>query len=206
MIRDQSEIRMYNLTEDQKTSLHWIIQKIRDGKLNEEFTCVFLTSGKFARFQGKGDDINEDVPLTKVILYSLEAEKLIFLNRKKEENVFHCGLLGKKAYKAIDSNFKEESNVQVATLPRLFYFLTMVFAMAFSITMVLVVFLITRNLIITVSIIFTALVIFLLIGVFQLRREESLSEKNFMQILELFIKQIPNILGKGLNINEHKNK
>jgi hypothetical protein len=100
-------MKMYNLTEEQKHSLHWIVQKIRSGELGEVFDCVFFIDGKFARFQGKGENINEDVPITENILQALKASELIFVERK-EKTVLHCALLGDKAYKAIDSNFNEE--------------------------------------------------------------------------------------------------
>ena len=104
---------MYNLTEEQKHSLRWIVQKIRGGELGDVFDCVFFLDGKFARFQGKGEYINEDVPITESTLQALKASEIIFVERK-EKTVLHCGLLGDKAYKAVDSNFKKEGiSVQV---------------------------------------------------------------------------------------------
>jgi len=113
-IRDESEIRMY-LTEYQKKSLRWIVQKIRGNELDEEFSCVFLTNGKFARFEGKGANITEEVPITKSVLQALKASEMIFVE-SEGRTVLRCGLLGNKAYKAVDSNFEEVSDIRVTSL------------------------------------------------------------------------------------------
>jgi|GEM_PF-1947322 len=64
---------MYNLDEYQKKTLRWIVQKIREGELGEIFDCVFLINGKFARFQGKGENITDDVPINESVLQALKA-------------------------------------------------------------------------------------------------------------------------------------
>ena len=189
---------MYNLTKSQKEALCWIVQEIRDGNLAEEFSCVFLTNGKFARFQGKGADIVEEPPITEGALNALMASELIVVD-KREKFLLHCTLRD-NAYKAVDSNFEEVSDIREISFPRIFYLVVM----ALSIGMVLIVFLLTHNLAITGFILFAALLIFLFIGTFQLRQEKSLSEKNFMQLMELFIKQLPLLLGKGVNENKDK--
>lgn len=107
---------MYNLNEEQKNTLRWIIQKIREGELSDVFDCVFLINGKFARFQGKGENMTEEVPINENALMALKASKFIFVERH-EKTVFHCGLLGDKAYLAVDSNFEEGDNVQVYSRP-----------------------------------------------------------------------------------------
>mgnify|MGYP000869683809 CR=1 FL=1 len=106
---------MYNLDEDQKKTLRWIVQKIREGELGEIFDCVFLINGKFARFQGKGENITDDVPINESVLQALKASGLIFIERH-EKTVLHCGLLGDKAYNAVDTNFGEGTDVRVTPL------------------------------------------------------------------------------------------
>jgi hypothetical protein len=106
---------VYNLTEDQKESLRWIVQKIRSGDLDDVFSCVFLTRGKFARFEGKGANITEEAPITESVLQALKASELIFIE-PEGRTVLRCGLLGDKAYKAVDSNFEEVSDVRVTSL------------------------------------------------------------------------------------------
>ena len=100
---------MNNLTEEQKNSLRWIVQKIRGGELAEMFDCVFFINGKCARFQGQGSKITEEIPLNEGILQTLEASKLIFIERK-EKTVWRCGILGNKAYEMVDSDFVEIDN------------------------------------------------------------------------------------------------
>lgn len=99
---------MYNLTEEQKLSLRWIVQKIRCGELGEAFDCVFITTGKCVRIQGKGENISEEIPLSEGVLHSLQASGMIYIETK-ERTVWRCGLLGEKAYKAVDSNFTENT-------------------------------------------------------------------------------------------------
>jgi len=106
---------MYNLNEEQKESLRWIVLKIRGGELGDVFDCVFFINGKFARFQGKGENITEDAPITESVLQAFKASELIFVERQ-EKTVLHCGLLGDRAYKAVDSNFEEINDVRVASL------------------------------------------------------------------------------------------
>ncbi len=62
---------MYNLSENQKEALRWIVQKIYEQQLGEEFECVFLLDEKVARFKGLGEEITEDIPITKSVLKAL---------------------------------------------------------------------------------------------------------------------------------------
>jgi hypothetical protein len=81
--------------------------------------------------------------------------------------------------------------------PRLsgtFYFM----AMAVSVALPLLVFLLTKNIITTGFILFAAVLLFVLIGAFKLKQEKSLSETNFMQLIKLVFEQIPSLI-KGLN-------
>jgi hypothetical protein len=112
-------MKMYNLTEEQKLSLRWIIQKIRNEELGEVFDCVFFATGKCARFQGKGENITEEIPLSEGILQSLQASDMIFIE-KREKAVWRCGLLGNKAYKAVDSNFAETKTVSLSEREMIF--------------------------------------------------------------------------------------
>jgi len=93
---------MYNLIDEQKESIRWIVQKIRSGELNEEFNCVLHINGNFARFEGKGEEITE-APITEGTLGALKVSELLLVE-PKERFLRHCTIL-EKAYQAVDSDF-----------------------------------------------------------------------------------------------------
>ena len=91
---------MYNLTEQQKEILRWIVQKVREGNLTEEFTFVHLGSGDI-RFMGRGiKDVSDHPLLTEGVLNVLMASELILVD-KSDTGAIHC-ILRKKAYKAVE--------------------------------------------------------------------------------------------------------
>lgn len=93
----------YNLTEKQSEMLHWIVQNVRDGKLDEEFTFVYLNNGRI-RFMGGTSKVIPNPPfLSEGTLNALMASSLILVN-KNENGWVNCTLLG-KAYEAVDSDF-----------------------------------------------------------------------------------------------------
>ncbi len=126
-------------------------------------------------------DNKEAQEIQKTILSFLDGLLIIPLERKKNSSP------NKKSYPIAPH------------LSGLFYLL----AMIASVALPFFVFMVTKSLITMGFIFFFALLIFLLIGAFTLRQEKLLSEKNFMQLIELVVKQIP-ILIKGLN--SHKNQ
>ena len=95
---------MYNLTDIQKETLRWIVMKIREGNLPEEFSFVYLDSGDI-RFIGRGigTGVSDHPPMTDGILNALQASGLILANTN-DQGYVSCTLLG-TAYEAVDSNF-----------------------------------------------------------------------------------------------------
>lgn len=99
---------MYNLTPKQREILQWIVQKVREGNLDEEFSFVYLACGDI-RFVGRGaKDVSNHPFLSEGVLDALMASGLILVNTS-DKNIVHCTLLG-KAYEAVDSNFDEAVN------------------------------------------------------------------------------------------------
>ena len=94
---------MYNLTSKQREILQWIIQNVRDGNLEEEFTFVRVASGDIL-FIGRGArNVLKPVPdLSTGALRALMQSGLILVDTAN--NNVHCTLLG-KAYEAVDSEF-----------------------------------------------------------------------------------------------------
>ncbi len=91
----------YNLTDNQKKIITWIVQEIRSQNLPEEFFVVFTFNGvSISGYQGK-------LPLPDLSAGALEAldraDLIIFkdLSRRSE---YKCIVLG-KAYEAVDLNF-----------------------------------------------------------------------------------------------------
>lgn len=85
------------------------------------------------------------------------------------------------------SEIDSDAPTPVTLLPGYFFLL----AMTLSVTLPLLVFLVTRDVFGMGIIFFVAILLFLLLGGFYLRSQESLSEKNFLQLIGIVIKQIP---------------
>ncbi len=102
---------MYNLTSKQKEILQWMVQNVREGNLDEEFTFVYLASGDI-RFVGRGvKKTMLNVPfLSEGVLSALMTSGLILFS-ENDRNTIHCTLLG-QAYEAVDSNFAETEEKQ----------------------------------------------------------------------------------------------
>lgn len=99
---------MYNLTENQKNILIWIVRQVRSGNLPEDFHFIYTGAGKI-HYRGKGIGKIEDSPFLSIgIMKALMASNLILFEEKGEEIVsYRCTLLG-NAYRAVDTNFAEE--------------------------------------------------------------------------------------------------
>lgn len=105
---------MYNLTEKQKEILKWIVQKVREGNLSEEFAFVYLGNGDI-RFMGRGiKDVSDHPLLTEGVLSALMASELILVD-KNDMGLVHCTLRG-NAYKAVDSNFESVTTTKTERL------------------------------------------------------------------------------------------
>ena len=99
---------MYNLTENQKNVLRWLVQQVRDGKLSEEFSVFWDYSGStIPEYKRAIDDTMPDI--TEGIISALASSNLLFFTPElsgfnQREIGRRCTLLG-KAYEAVDSNF-----------------------------------------------------------------------------------------------------
>ncbi len=96
---------MYNLTPKQREILQWIVQNVRNGNLDEEFTIIRLANGGVLfRSQGAGKLPKMMPDLSNGALKAIMESGLMLVDIV-DKNV-HCTLLG-KAYEAVDSNFNE---------------------------------------------------------------------------------------------------
>ena len=96
---------MYNLTDNQKEFLRWLVQQVRDEKLREEFYITWVSGGT-VYMSGYKDRAN--IPkVTMGVLDALAANNLLLCTikyREGREEGRRCVLTG-KAYEAVDSNF-----------------------------------------------------------------------------------------------------
>ncbi len=88
----------YNLTDNQKKIITWIVQEIRSQNLPEEFFVVFTFNGvSIYGYQGK-----LPLDISAGTLEALDRADLIIFKRRGAE--YKCIVLG-KAYEAVDLNF-----------------------------------------------------------------------------------------------------
>ncbi len=99
---------MYNLTETQKIIAKWLVQSVRDKKLEEEFTIywieTFETSSPQAvlfDWRGTKDELKE-VDLSQGALNALKANDLLYIENISKN--WKCTLTG-KIYEAVDKDF-----------------------------------------------------------------------------------------------------
>ncbi|HOR18512.1 MAG TPA: TIGR02391 family protein [Brevefilum sp.] len=103
---------MYNLTDNQKDILRWIVQEVRHKNLPEEFIVVWhFGDNSIIGFTGKEGDIPE---ITKGVLDLFHDNGLMFCRPNmalqslapyiSSDTTRHCTLTG-KAYEAVDSDF-----------------------------------------------------------------------------------------------------
>ncbi len=113
-VRNNERDSMYNLTQRQKEIIQWIVQKVREENLSEEFSFVYLASGDI-KFVGRGiKDVSNAPFLSEGVMNALMASGLILYNKSDKGSV-HCTLLG-KAYEAVDSNFDASTSLSATTL------------------------------------------------------------------------------------------
>lgn len=90
----------YNLTNNQKKIITWIVQEIRSQNLPEEFLVVFTFNGvSFSGYQGK-----LPLDISAGALEALDRADLIIFKHLSKRPEYKCIVLG-KAYEAVDSNF-----------------------------------------------------------------------------------------------------
>jgi hypothetical protein len=111
---------MYNLTNQQKDLVRWLIQKIQEGKLNEEFRIIWVHTfsddapsleAGMVDFKGTEEELSE-IPITQGALNVLVANELIHCDivyktdksGKRNEAERKCTVMG-KAYEAVDTEF-----------------------------------------------------------------------------------------------------
>jgi hypothetical protein len=106
---------MYNLTDNQKDILRWLVKQVRNGSLPEEFHILWSDDEKAYIFEYIGEK-KEETPIIKMgALDSLAFTNLILCNITYETKVGssgnyqgeknrRCTLLG-KAYEAVDTDF-----------------------------------------------------------------------------------------------------
>jgi hypothetical protein len=95
---------VYNLTENQKKLIKWIVQEISNGNLDEEFRITRTQAGlSIAQYRGEG----EQPIISDGILDALATEGLIIRSRQSQTlkaTIDRCTVTG-KAYEAVKSNF-----------------------------------------------------------------------------------------------------
>ena len=90
----------YNLTDNQKKIITWIVQEIRSQNLPEEFFVVFTFNGvSISGYQGK-----LPLDISAGALEALDRADLIIFKHLSRPSEYKCIVLG-KAYQAVDSNF-----------------------------------------------------------------------------------------------------
>lgn len=95
----------YNITDNQKKIITWIVQEIRSQNLPEEFLVVFTFNGvSFSGYQGK-----LPLDISAGALEALDRADLIIFKHLSRPSEYKCIVLG-KAYEAVDSNFGIQIN------------------------------------------------------------------------------------------------
>ncbi|MBD2540531.1 TIGR02391 family protein [Coleofasciculus sp. FACHB-SPT36] len=109
---------MYNLTNQQKDLVRWLVQKIQEGKLNEEFGIMWVPTfdapsleAVMLDFKGTDEELSE-ISITQGALNVLAENKLIHCDivykidksGRQNETARKCTVMG-KAYEAIDADF-----------------------------------------------------------------------------------------------------
>ena len=111
---------MYNLTNQQKTLVRWLVQKIREEKLNEEFEILWvhtynqdsvLLDAGMLDFKGTEEELSE-ISITQGALSVLSENGLIHCaityktekSGKQNEAGRKCTIM-EKAYEAVDTDF-----------------------------------------------------------------------------------------------------
>lgn len=109
---------MYNLTDQQKALARWLVQKNREGKLNEDFNIFWFNDptgpmepqAGFTDFQGADEELSE-INITQGALDALASDELIRCNinykvtTSGQREIDRRCTLTAKAYDAVDTDF-----------------------------------------------------------------------------------------------------
>jgi hypothetical protein len=95
----------YNLTDNQKKIITWIVQEIRNKTLRERFLVAYVCGAGFEIIDYENYPGRLPRPqITQIELQALHNAQLILFEPLPRENDYQCAVL-KKAYEAVDSNF-----------------------------------------------------------------------------------------------------
>jgi hypothetical protein len=95
----------YNLTDNQKKILTWIVQEIRHKTLREMFLVAYVCGAGFEIIDYENYPGRLPIPqITQIELQALHNAQLILFEPLARDNDYQCTVL-KKAYEAVDSNF-----------------------------------------------------------------------------------------------------
>lgn len=95
----------YNLTDNQKKIITWIVQEIRNKTLRERFLVAYVCGAGFEIIDYENYPGRLPRPqITPIELQALHNAQLILFEPLPRENDYQCDVL-KKAYEAVDSNF-----------------------------------------------------------------------------------------------------
>lgn len=111
---------MYNLTNQQKTLIQWLVQKVREEKLNEEFRIMWVHSfdsnssspeAAMLDFRGAEEELSQ-ISITQGALDVLAANELLHCeisystgkSGDRNESARRCTIM-RKAYEAVDTDF-----------------------------------------------------------------------------------------------------
>jgi hypothetical protein len=109
---------MHNLTNQQKDLVRWLVQKVREKELNEEFGISWVSTqastvrkARMFAFRGTEEELSE-ILITQGALNVLEKNGLIHCSidyktdksGKQDEAARNCTVMG-KAYEAVDTEF-----------------------------------------------------------------------------------------------------
>jgi hypothetical protein len=95
---------MYNLTPSQKDLLKWLVARVRDEKMPEEFSFMWGQNGTFLHHEGLQNFLQVD-GVTQGALDALAANGLLHMRTSSDGfGTRDCTLTG-KAYEAVDTNF-----------------------------------------------------------------------------------------------------
>lgn len=98
-----------NLTDNQKQLIKWLVEKLQEGKLTEEF-LVYGTSNGY-RIAIRLEEEEKPPEITKSALIALARADLLIYELIKSDSV-RCALTG-KAFTAVANDFQETSTLIV---------------------------------------------------------------------------------------------
>ncbi|MEA5490256.1 MULTISPECIES: hypothetical protein [Pseudanabaena] len=189
---------MYNLTNDQKELAKWLVQNVKDGNLDKEFT-IFWFNGldgleiKIESSNYRGNPNLDKVKLAQGNFKDLSSEGLISFEETAAAPYLTrvCHLKG-NIYSAVENDFK---NPDLPKSPRhkqnpwmsgsFYLFALVVVSVAFAVISAYIPWYIIPILLIA------AIIALGVIGAFQLRMDGELNESNFLTLMIETYKRLP---------------